>query len=1435
MRISLQSKEVFICIASLVVGTQGCSDGAGGGPRPASLGSGQGALSGCAAAPGTVIELRADQIFDTLGTIPQQITALQTGAEQSIYFGVKASSVPGAAVLGFARSCGDRVLARKYFPLIDSSEADAAEAMVTDIAVSDQRVYVAWEATGPQYQDLLHKGRLSSYALTASGDIIPGTLTVAPLGGEGAAALALHPKAPYLYATDEVTSTLYRFTLDTGGAPDAGTHHSPPERAPEGRPNDPPMAHPLTTLAVDQEGQYLYVGGTDDALEIVSLGDRDDADPAVRAAPKQWTRASAHGAAPPTCPVPSTCELDPGCSLRCPAGPDQSPAYSFFYTGNRLWRRWTLPRWTVFRGRMPLEYLPIDPGGDISLPPTRVTETEDGAQHDVEGYAVDLDPGPWAGLARGVLWSAEARRVRMADGQTISVGTDVVARDPETGTRLTAGTGFAPKHLGNRVATHLRVTRDPGVAVVATESPVPATLGDVAERLYVRATILDRGGDPIGIFPEPGHGLTVLDPRRTDRALELLDPRGKPMSETDVASEWLPLDLWLQAPADALSLQIAYGTPSEAAVQANLIHQRPTGTPPYWRVRVELGYALQAGDAPTTFHAFEETTSAEEIVFFAPHYEASRYRREDAKGLVDRVDEMTQAAADTSLLVAPHRRPVRFPVGARNEYVGGSAHLFDTSLSLFAHLGVNSVRLFRTFHQPLASLPPMAAANGMTHTFFQYDVAPIHSTYSDSWTDLESAPDPFIPFTPTGPDKRDYRADMRITRGYFDYATPGAPDRYKVNVDDAFGPTNPNSTWVKQGELPDKLAWHMLGDEEQWHIKPKSPTNAPDIQAYLLYDVRKNYGKHFRAWLRGQSIPRNDLGWAVGDIADLGTALPIAPVDASAPDAEKKKWYWTVRYFQESAARHLFNVRDAITKRAFDDPSCSGGRTCDFMVAMNYNNGVDARANQWVVPDAGGATTGVSAAPDWFRAQRMQTDSGVMARSSGEPGGFVPWSQVRLSDGTASVAAFRAETLRSAVQLPHKLLGAPGSSRTRFGMYVGPGGLHGGSDAATYIGLSHVARGARAIELWSFGPAWVAPDDGWSDRLDLYPDFAHLSETIARAENLLYDGEPMTGRIAIQAESVASLWGSTTDANALEPMFLQQALTHAGYAVDMVDDESMARGALDHYAVLYLTQRHTAVTAQKAAYDWIRSSAGRRLVAVPAAATRDQFDRPTTLLDGVLGATSRERGATDLPTDLFKGRLDSYEPAGTLTGVRAGRTVWRLPGHPLASIVGTGTLLARIGNAPALTEQRIPGAGAAVLYSFYPGLQYWLTRVARDADSLPSWDDGMRRWATLPAETTEAELGAPLSPVSVSVPGVEVVAMESAKGFALVAFKWDASASTGAVTIQLRTPRTLRMGRRGDNDPVTLTRTSSGYDVTVPLDSVDVIRLCETTADPACR
>ena len=299
-----------------------------------------------------------------------------------------------------------------------------------------------------------------------------------------------------------------------------------------------------------------------------------------------------------------------------------------------------------------------------------------------------------------------------------------------------------------------------------------------------------------------------------------------------------------------------------------------------------------------------------------------------------------------------------------------------------------------------------------------------------------------------------------------------------------------------------------------------------------------------------------------------------------------------------------------------------------------------------------------------------------------------------------------------------------------FGVYVKP---HRG--AATQRGLSAVARGARTLYWYTYGPEWSKGDS--------FGGSLGTMELVSRTARLLGEAEPVTweGRwtkpaeIAVVRPRTSEFFGNSAQWE--DGKWVYTALTHAHLPVDPLDEEFLMSEDLGRYKAIYVTGSHIRRDVAKRLADYVRD--GGTLFSGCGGLQRDEAGEAIAELLPVFGLDSRAE-------PVLWGRVPRYG-ATSLGAVNAvanapsDAAVKLAQGAPFALKVGYERLkplagadvLATFGDgSPALVRNRF-GKGQAYLAGWYTGVEYATGVMKAEYNTAVDFSPAQRDLMALPA------------------------------------------------------------------------------------------------------
>lgn len=607
---------------------------------------------------------------------------------------------------------------------------------------------------------------------------------------------------------------------------------------------------------------------------------------------------------------------------------------------------------------------------------------------------------------------------------------------------------------------------------------------------------------------------------------------------------------------------------------------------------------------------------------------------------------------------------------------------------------------------------------------------------------------------------------------------------------------------LDNGATPDQIIDCKIADEPGWYFPQmlnmvRANEHAPTTAVYL---------EVFRQYLRDKGLAPADVG-----ANDWSTVIPMGRGAVGQDDASRRLFIETARFFVDSATEGAAKLHHALRAALGHDRATLSINTNNKPNLVHrphpkvkaFNNPNNENASDPIIgPDL--ALGGF----DWLH--------------SGRRSAYSVMSMDNTLDHDTQPVSFLGDLLRSA-----SAKGTEGWTA-----YIKANQLGQLPFGPKYRLLSLAGHGASLIDLYEFGPtAWGG--NGWSDKIEQYGPIARAVEMLGPAENHIVGAKPAQATVALLSPSGSLFW----DADAALDLYLSEvehlhtALIHRGYAVDFVDQHDLEHGGLERYRALYLTGPNLSVAAQQKVAKWV--AAGGVLAVTPGAATADELNRPTNVLNDVLGLNSRtgER-FTVLGTKKANEVEFGQNLALTNTGVQPEQ-----PGfvHGIMPVRDPITVLDvdqskadvvgvyRTGGRFAVSQRR-HGKGVAIAYGFFPGAHYYHSADRAITIRLPKAYGATEREVVV----TPAHIAGGARPVEVSVPGVEACRLDRKSGgarSAIVLLNWTAvPQSSITLTVPNTTATKARSVQRGPL-PAQANPVLRQLQVSLPITDVDIVLL----------
>jgi len=520
-----------------------------------------------------------------------------------------------------------------------------------------------------------------------------------------------------------------------------------------------------------------------------------------------------------------------------------------------------------------------------------------------------------------------------------------------------------------------------------------------------------------------------------------------------------------------------------------------------------------------------------------------------------------------------------------------------------------------------------------------------------------------------------------------------------------------------------------IADEPAWYY----PEKMANVRTNALFQAR------FTQYLAAKGLTPADVGAA--DWAEVAPQAGGFLLDPNPPLPLRRLFYWTTRFYAESAVEGMARTRAAVDEVL--------GRAIN--VDVNWNNFL----NEWYTPSPNAklynnSDTGPDAAVgsmDWFHAGRLSAHT--------------LWSEDWVPDQDAQEWSFRADLLRSAAM----------EGASSFGSYVigQTTGMRPWGAAQKIFAL--VGHGGKGIDMYTWGPDVISPD-AWGAITNTYAPVARAMGLLGRSERVLFPGRPSRGSVAVLLPAASRIWGANSDTPLYldEARFQHYALTHAGYSVDLLDEQAIASNdfAARGYQAIYVNGPNLPPAAVANLAAWVGS--GGVLAITPGAAVADEYDEPNGEMDLLAGLGARVAVRVVSPQPLLP--VGDCLLSDSLLGTNTIPVI--TPGIRLA-LAGAAAVASWSDGGVAIASRTV-GAGRVLSYGFFPGQQYWITSDRDNSVGSPfyskrlpfGWGKAQRDMAVLPARVANAS-----RKHTSSHELVEVCVLRSDAGIGLVLLNWS--------------------------------------------------------------
>lgn len=260
----------------------------------------------------------------------------------------------------------------------------------------------------------------------------------------------------------------------------------------------------------------------------------------------------------------------------------------------------------------------------------------------------------------------------------------------------------------------------------------------------------------------------------------------------------------------------------------------------------------------------------------------------------------------------------------------------------------------------------------------------------------------------------------------------------------------------------------------------------------------------------------------------------------------------------------------------------------------------------------------------------------------------------------------------------------------------------------------------KLVSYWTYGPSYAMTEGYWSDSAGCHLNVSYVNNRVAQVDDILPKARMRPSRVALLYSMSNECWNSETSYADKRATFL--GLSHEYYQPEMVTEEQVAAGALEHYDALYVLDPAVSSAAQEQIAAWVRG--GGLLCATSNALTLSEYGEPLDLLAqwGLKRSfATAPRARPSLP-GLVTG-ADDYLTPETTEKLLQGHSVFNR--DKLSTVQWDGaTVRARYSDkVPAFIEKAIE-KGKVVYFGHRTGLTY-----SKDALRLSGYETV---WADVP-------------------------------------------------------------------------------------------------------
>jgi len=494
----------------------------------------------------------------------------------------------------------------------------------------------------------------------------------------------------------------------------------------------------------------------------------------------------------------------------------------------------------------------------------------------------------------------------------------------------------------------------------------------------------------------------------------------------------------------------------------------------------------------------------------------------------------------------------------------------------------------------------------------------------------------------------------------------------------------------------------------------------------------------FRDYLRAKKVTLQDLGktsweevkpyplWVPKPIAVKGVKPAPTTGLAPAPDnaADSLRYYYTYRLMTHA------------TGQVFPE------------AAMKFSEaGIKLYAMQGPTPSWQGASL------DWNEFYDLKPNTAFVFETSNRDARTWQWESY-LADIGRGIAT-RHDMVQGCLVKPHR--GAPAQRM-----------------------LSVIARGTRAFEWYTYGPDY-SKGDSFSQSPELLEQVAQAARFLGKTESYLYAAKfASRPEVAFVTPRSSEIWSRVTDLSLTtfeNAKWVYLALMHAHVPVEVLSEQQLAEGKLDHYKVIYIPGAHLRRDSASAVRAWVR--AGGTVWTDASGLSRDEANQPATAMNEMLGLANRQLESWGTCEAYHAAELKALNEKNAPAGAEF---LWEK--SKLHASIGreslepkTAEILATFADGkPAVTRNRY-GKGQAIVAGIWSGLSYSAKVRRSDFDMRADFDPALCALIANPAIERQA-----YRPAIPSDPLVESVSLSKEDQRSIALINWAYTKAKGDLT-----------------------------------------------------